>query len=280
MEMPHSLNSTYLPIPRQPSRHTHEPVDPESDEIEPLPHELMGWNWGAFFWSWVWGLRFGIWPGVVALIFPPWAIVAGIKGNEWLWQTGRFDDIEDFQHSQKKWAISGALLFVVISVALTLLGGLSFLYKTTNAISASISILNPTPSYAPTAHVVVPSPTPLPVGSYVLDLTSKAETITMKVNDTVIYSGNSDIDQTGITIPAGVVKEGTNQFTMVLNAANNTGGMSDSQKLNFHIRGTSTTNQHLTFHDTEDLSSLDASELPKTITGEFNPLQNSWNIAN
>lgn len=89
----------------------------------PFPHELAGWNWGAFFLSWIWAIGNSVWIGLLALAgFIPvfgWiialvtAIVLGAKGNEWAWKYRHFDSIDQFKSVQKAWAIWGLVLVII-----------------------------------------------------------------------------------------------------------------------------------------------------------------------
>jgi hypothetical protein len=82
-----------------------------------LPEELKGWNWGAFFLNWIWGIGNNVWIALLAFILGLiWAIVLGIKGNEWAWQHKKWDSIEHFQSTQRKWKRWGVGLFIVVIV--------------------------------------------------------------------------------------------------------------------------------------------------------------------
>jgi len=82
----------------------------------PVPPELAGgWNWGAFWFSWIWLLNHRmVAPGVGLLVlsFIPYvsilglgaAIYLGIKGNELGWQNRHFASVEDFKECQRIWA--------------------------------------------------------------------------------------------------------------------------------------------------------------------------------
>ena len=54
-----------------------------------IPEEIERWNWGAFFWTWIWAVFNRVWLGLAALlpvgnlIMP---FVLGAKGNEWAWR--------------------------------------------------------------------------------------------------------------------------------------------------------------------------------------------------
>jgi DNA-directed RNA polymerase subunit RPC12/RpoP len=79
-----------------------------------LPSELKKWNWGAFFLTWIWGIGNSVWIAFLSFILGIiWAIVLGIKGNEWAWQHKKWNSIEHFQKTQKTWAKWGIGLFIV-----------------------------------------------------------------------------------------------------------------------------------------------------------------------
>lgn len=96
-----------------------------------IPNEITGWNWGAFFFSWLWGAFNGVyWPLVlIAVNFIPYvgglislggSILLGIKGSEWAWKAKNWSSVAEFKRVQRKWAI--AILWVLgVSVALSIL---------------------------------------------------------------------------------------------------------------------------------------------------------------
>ena len=80
-----------------------------------IPEEVRGWNWGAFFLSWIWGVGNNVW--IALLAFIPFVnfimgIVLGIKGNEWAWRNKKWDSIEHFKKTQRTWGIVGIVLIV------------------------------------------------------------------------------------------------------------------------------------------------------------------------
>lgn len=86
-----------------------------------VPFQVTRWNWGAFFWTWVWGIRFGVWKSF--LIFIPifnifWWFILGAKGSEWAWRSYNWRNIEEFQRSQRRWALSGLIVLVAVIVIL------------------------------------------------------------------------------------------------------------------------------------------------------------------
>jgi zinc-ribbon domain len=99
-------------------------VSPKSDfknnsgqgKLAALPPQLYGWNWGAFFLSWIWGIgnstmiAFLTWIPLVNFVM---IFILGAKGNEWAWQNKRWKSIEHFKKVQKLWAVWGFILFVL-----------------------------------------------------------------------------------------------------------------------------------------------------------------------
>lgn len=88
-----------------------------------VPEEIKGWNWGAFFLTWIWGLGNHVWISLVVLLgFIPFigpiialvmAIMLGLKGSEWAWQNRKFASVDEFKKIQKVWAIWGLVIFVI-----------------------------------------------------------------------------------------------------------------------------------------------------------------------
>ena len=81
-----------------------------------LPPQLYGWNWGAFFLNWIWGIGNNTFIALLCLL--PFInivmiFVLGAKGNEWAWQNKRWQNIEHFKRVQRLWAIWGVVLFAL-----------------------------------------------------------------------------------------------------------------------------------------------------------------------
>ena len=79
--------------------------------------EIKGWNWGAFFLSWIWGIGNSTY--IALLMFVPFVnfvmpFVLGAKGNKWAWQNRTWRDVEHFKHTQRKWTIAGLLLVLIV----------------------------------------------------------------------------------------------------------------------------------------------------------------------
>jgi len=85
-------------------------------KIAALPPQLYGWNWGAFFLNWIWGIGNNTFIALLCLlplINIVMIFVLGSKGNEWAWQNKRWHNIEHFKRVQRLWAIWGFILFAL-----------------------------------------------------------------------------------------------------------------------------------------------------------------------
>jgi hypothetical protein len=93
------------------------------------PAEVKRWNWGAFLLTWIWGIGNQVWIALLALIPIVGLVmmfVLGAKGNEWAWEKGRWDSVEAFHRTQRKWAIAGLIVFglgLLISIVAAVAGG-------------------------------------------------------------------------------------------------------------------------------------------------------------
>lgn len=123
-------------------QHTYTP--PVQDRINPdgtinmsgTPSIIGKWNWGAFWFNWLWGIFNGVyWPLLLILVglipFVGWiatlagCIYLGIKGNELSWNSNKnWPSVEDFEKTQKNWSI--AVLWVLgISFILGIIVGIA-----------------------------------------------------------------------------------------------------------------------------------------------------------
>ena len=98
-----------------------------------IPPEIRGWNWGAFFLTWIWGIFNGTF--IALLMFIPFVnlvmwFVLGAKGNVWAWQNKKWESVEAFKKVQRIWGICGAVAFVLL-IALG--------YKVTSSTVAAVS---------------------------------------------------------------------------------------------------------------------------------------------
>lgn len=120
--------------PDRPVTHTPQSAQYRSPYTSGVPNEIKGWNWGAFFFSWIWGVCNGVyWPLVLIIInFIPYVgglislgatIVLGINGNEWAWKAKSWSSVAEFKRVQHNWAI--AVVWVLgISIAIGFLAGI------------------------------------------------------------------------------------------------------------------------------------------------------------
>jgi len=95
-------------------------------ESADVPQEIIGWNWGAFFLNWLWGIRHKTYIAffcIIPVVGFVMMIVLGMKGNEWAWQNKRWESIEQFQHEQKIWTKCG----IILAIVLLFLGLLGFI---------------------------------------------------------------------------------------------------------------------------------------------------------
>jgi hypothetical protein len=81
-----------------------------------VPEEIKGWNWGAAGLTWIWGVYHGVW--ISLLVFIPFInlvmwIILGIKGSEWAWKARKWESVEKFISSQKKWKPWGIAIFII-----------------------------------------------------------------------------------------------------------------------------------------------------------------------
>lgn len=82
-----------------------------------IPAELNRWNWGAFFLNWIWGIGNSVFIALLCLIPVVnlvMMIVLGLKGSEWAWRNRAWRDAEHFRSVQRKWAIAGVAIWVLV----------------------------------------------------------------------------------------------------------------------------------------------------------------------
>jgi hypothetical protein len=110
-----------------------------------LPREFDRWNWGAFLLNWIWGIGNSTFIALLALI--PGVnfimmIVLGLRGSRWAWRNRTWRDIEEFRRSQRRWAITGVIVWiVVIGGAVGLVGGMTFLLRSTEPYRTTMNIV-------------------------------------------------------------------------------------------------------------------------------------------
>jgi len=83
------------------------------DNSVPIPHEIQGWNWGAFFLPHIWAITNQVWIGLFAfvpIIGTVMGFVLAAKGNEWAWKSRRWHSIEQFKDHQRAWTKAGLFI--------------------------------------------------------------------------------------------------------------------------------------------------------------------------
>lgn len=108
-----------------------------------------GFNWGAFWFSWIWGLNHRkpillvlIAVSLVPLVGPLLSfggqIYAGLNGNKWAWESGRFATVDDCLACQRIWR-TWALAFIGVTIVLVIIAlATGALLGTTSAVSPEI----------------------------------------------------------------------------------------------------------------------------------------------
>ncbi len=98
-----------------------------------MPHDYTNsnithcWNWGAFSFSWLWGVMNGLyWPLIIIICnFIPYigivislclSILLGLKGNEFAWKIAKRNGtpLSSFIKIQARWNFAGICFFIVI----------------------------------------------------------------------------------------------------------------------------------------------------------------------
>ena len=87
------------------------------DDQAKIDVELNKWNWGAFLLSPIWGIGNGVYRALLTLVpiygIYEW-IMCGKNGNRWAWEKRDWDSIESFRKTQRKWALWGAIVDVIL----------------------------------------------------------------------------------------------------------------------------------------------------------------------
>jgi hypothetical protein len=97
-----------------------------------IPPEIKGWNWGAFLLNWIWGIGNRTYIALLCLI--PFVnlimiFVLGAKGNEWAWRNKRWESIDAFKRTQRKWVWAW---LIIIGIAILLSAAVSFFGSSSN----------------------------------------------------------------------------------------------------------------------------------------------------
>lgn len=106
-------------------------------------HELEQWNWGAFYFGWLWGVCHKVWPAllqlavcfipsllnVMGMAHPLVAVVCliinlgvavwlGLKGTQMAWDNGAWSSMEEMRRCRSKWNVAALICFAVSIVFL------------------------------------------------------------------------------------------------------------------------------------------------------------------
>jgi len=89
-----------------------------------VPAEIDHWNWGAFLLNWIWGVGNNTFIALLALI--PFVglvmmFVLGAKGSAWAWQNQRWESVERFKSTQRKWAFWAFVVWGIYIFVYTIL---------------------------------------------------------------------------------------------------------------------------------------------------------------
>lgn len=97
-------------------------AQPGQEMKRETPQCLNKWNWGAFYWGWIWGIGNGVyWPlvtlipyvgQVAALII---MFILGANGSRYAWEkfNGTAAEFDEKQHS---WAVAAGITFLICIV--------------------------------------------------------------------------------------------------------------------------------------------------------------------
>lgn len=132
-----------------------------------VPAEIDRWNWGAFLLNWIWGIGNNTF--IALLVFVPFVgfvmlFVLGAKGSSWAWRNKRWESIEHFKATQRKWARWGAIAFVAfIALFIALFFVIAASMKSSDAFQLSLSRLQASPEGV--QQIGRPVETGFPMGS-------------------------------------------------------------------------------------------------------------------
>ena len=78
--------------------------------------KLKRWSWGAFGFNALWGIAHKCyWPLLCCIPFfgVLWMFVCGFKGNEWAYERGEYDSIQDFENKEFGWEVAGIVMTIL-----------------------------------------------------------------------------------------------------------------------------------------------------------------------
>jgi hypothetical protein len=110
-----------------------------------VPTGVDRWNWGAFFLNWIWGVGNNTF--IALLMFVPLVnfimlFVLGAKGSSWAWQNKKWDSVEHFHKTQRKWAWWGAAIWLsVIATFIAIFFAIAAAMKSSEAYKLAVAKL-------------------------------------------------------------------------------------------------------------------------------------------
>ena len=85
-----------------------------------VPIGIMQWSWGAFILNWIWAISHRVWIGLLALVPGIGIFIAvylGAKGNELAWRNKRWDSVDSFRATQRRWR-NAAIIYLAATMTL------------------------------------------------------------------------------------------------------------------------------------------------------------------
>lgn len=108
---------------------TSAPLEPEiTSSFSPSQKDLSKWNWGGFFFNWLWAVCNGIhWPLVmfVLLLIPEWgsllagiadvaiSIDLGLNGTKLAWEAKKWPSWESYSTTQHRWSLAALCILCI-----------------------------------------------------------------------------------------------------------------------------------------------------------------------
>jgi hypothetical protein len=83
----------------------------------------LGWNWGAFMFPFQFGIGTKAYLTLLTLV--PilnfiWFFVSGSQGAKWAYDSGYFENVDEFNGAMKSWNRAGLVSAIIIAVVLAL----------------------------------------------------------------------------------------------------------------------------------------------------------------
>lgn len=93
--------------------------------------ELKKWNWGAFTLNIFWGIGNQAYLTLLCII-PVfnivWAFICGAKGNQWAYEAGGFNNIDEYLKTQESWNRVGFVFFIIQIISIIFISLIFIIY--------------------------------------------------------------------------------------------------------------------------------------------------------